>query len=391
MSEKDDEKRNGFREDEERQMKAEKFIEDYLKDYVRFKDYWNYEDGCVLTGAVQMYEASGEEDYAAFVENYYKYFIMEDGSIAHAHPNRFNIDNINSGKALFFMYERTGEEKYRKALEAVMEQLREHPRCECGNFYHKEIYPKQIWLDGLYMAQPFYMEYETKYDKKEKYNDIIHQFENVQKYMYDEEKGLCYHGYDEAKTQFWADKKTGCSASFWLRSIGWYLMALVDVMDEMSVEIYEQYRKLEDIYRLVLRGILKYQDKESRLFYQVADRSDAEGNYTETSGSLMVAYSILKACRMGILLKEKYAAVGMDILERIVENRLEERDGKLHLTGICHAAGLGPEDNPVRDGSLAYYLSEKTGEDDPKAAGVLMMAYAQYIQLKREMERDGAL
>lgn len=269
-----------------------------------------------------------------------------------------------------------------------MERLREHPRCECGNFYHKEIYPKQIWLDGLYMVMPFYAEYETKYDKKEKYNDIISQFENVQERMYDKEKGLCYHGYDEAMVQFWADSQTGCSASFWLRSMGWYLMALVDTAEGISVEIYEQYRKLVDIYRLLIKGMLGYRDKESGLFYQVIDKGGAEGNYTETSGSLMVAYSILKACRMGILLKEKYASVGMEILEAVMEQRLEERDGQVHLTGICHAAGLGPEDNPVRDGSLAYYLSEQVGEDDPKAAGVLMMAYAQYVQLKVEMEQE---
>ncbi len=372
-------------------MKAEKFMRDYVKEYTRFKEYWNYEDGCVLEGAAQMYGASGEAFYADFVEDYLKYFVMEDGTIDHFHPGKFNLDSIKSGRALFFMYERTGEEKYRKAIEFLMDRLRDHPRCECGNFYHKDIYPQQVWLDGLYMAQPFYMEYETKYEKKEKYNDIISQFENVQKYMYDAEKGLCYHGYDEAKAQFWADKKTGCSSCFWLRSMGWYLMALVDVTDGMSVEIYEQYRKLVDIYRLLLKGILKYQDKESKLFYQVIDRSDAEGNYTETSGSLMVAYSILKACRMGILLKEKYASVGMEILESVMEKRLEERDGKMHLTGICHAAGLGPEDNPVRDGSLAYYLSEEVGEDDPKAAGVFMMAYAQYVQLKKEMEQEGVL
>lgn len=371
-------------------MKAEIFIQDYLRNYTRFQEYWNYEDGCVLVGAAQMYEASGDETYADFIEGYLKYFIMEDGTIAHYHPNKFNMDNINSGKVLFFMYEKTGNEKYRKAIEFVMNQLREHPRCDCGNFYHKEIYPKQVWLDGLYMTQPFYMEYETKYEKKEKYNDIISQFENVQRYMYNEEKGLCYHGYDETKTQFWADKKTGCSSSFWLRSMGGYLMALVDVMDKMSVEIYEQYRKLEDIYRLLLKGILKYQDKKSKLFYQIIDRSDAEGNYTETSGSIMIAYSIMKACRRGILLKEKYASAGMEILESVMENRLKERDGKLHLTGICHAAGLGPENNPVRDGTLAYYLSEKVGEDDPKAAGAFMMAYAQYIQLKKEMEMEGA-
>lgn len=369
-------------------MKAEKFMRDYLGRYTRCKEYWNYEDGCVLEGAAQMYGASGDAFYLDFMKDYMEYFVREDGSFDHFHPNRYNLDSMKGGRALLFLYEKTGEEKYRRAAEALMERLREHPRCECGNFYHKEIYPKQIWLDGLYMVMPFYAEYETKYDKKEKYNDIISQFENVQERMYDKEKGLCYHGYDEARVQFWADSQTGCSSSFWLRSMGWYLMALVDTAEGISVEIYEQYRKLVDIYRLLVKGMLGYRDKESGLFYQVIDKGGTEGNYTETSGSLMVAYSILKACRMGILLKEKYASVGMEILEAVMAQRLEERDGQTHLTGICHAAGLGPEDNPVRDGSLAYYLSEQVGEDDPKAAGVLMMAYAQYVRLKVEMEQE---
>ena len=231
-------------------MKTEKYIEEYVSGYQRFKDYWNYEDGCVLLGAAQMNEATGDEKYIAFIENYLNYFITEDGKIEHYHPSKFNIDSINSGKVLFFMYDKTGEEKYRKAIEVVMNQLREHPRCNCGNFWHKEIYPAQVWLDGVYMAQPFYMEYETKYNKKEKYNDIISQFDNVQKYMYHSDKGLCYHAYDEDRHSSGQIKRRICS-NFWLRGMGWYLMALVDVMDKMSVEIYEHYRNgyLSDVVK----------------------------------------------------------------------------------------------------------------------------------------------
>lgn len=367
-------------------MKVEAFIKEYLLNYKNYKEYWNYEDGCVLLGAKQMYEATGAAVYYEFIEQYLKHFVTENGVIEHYELGKFNIDSINSGKILFFMYEKTGEEKYRKAIEFIMDQLREHPRCSTGNFFHKKIYPNQIWLDGLYMAQPFYMEYETKYDKKEQYNDIVSQFENVQKYLYDKEKGLCYHAYDEAREQFWANKETGCSPNFWLRSMGWYLMALVDVMDQMSVEIFEQYKKLEDIYKLMIKGILQYQDQDSKLFYQVIDRSDVSGNYLETSGSAMVGYSILKACRMGILLKEKYAETGMEIVESLIQNKLTEEDGRLHLTGICHVAGLGPADNPARDGSVEYYLSEKVVSDDSKGVGPFMMAYAQYLQLKKEME-----
>lgn len=360
--------------------KTDSFIDEYLKGYHRYKEYWNYEDGCVLLGAQYLHEVTGDQKYFTFIEDYLKHFVMEDGSIAHYDGEKFSIDSINSGKILFFMYDKTGEEKYRKAIEFVMDRLRKHPRCSVGNFIHKEIYPNQIWLDGLYMAQPFYMEYETKYGNKEHYNDIVSQFENVQKYMYNPEKGLCYHAYDEAKELFWADKNTGCSPNFWLRSMGWYLMALVDTMDKMSVEIYEQYRTLGDIYKLVLKGILQYQDPEQKLFYQVIDRADVEGNYLETSGSAMVAYSILKACRMGIIQKEKYEPIGRGIVESLIENKLQEQDGKLHLTGICSVAGLGPADRTTRDGSVEYYLSEPVVADDSKGVGPFMMAYAEYLR-----------
>ncbi len=363
-------------------MKFDNYIDSYLKGYRNYKTYWNYEDGTVLLGAKQMYEATGDEKYYDFIENYLKSFIREDGTIDHYEMEKFNIDSINSGKILFFMYDKTGEEKYRKAIEVMMDQLRNQPRCKCGSFIHKGIYPDQIWLDGLYMAQPFYMEYETRYDKKEKYNDIISQFENVQKFMYNKERQLCYHAYDEAKEQFWADKETGCSPNFWLRSMGWFLMSLVDTMDSMSFEIFEQYKKLEKMFKQMLAGVLQYQDKESKLFYQVIDRGDTTGNYLETSGSAMIAYAILKGCKMGLLLKEKYVCRGEEILNSLMENKLQERDGALHLTGICQMAGLGPDNKPSRDGSIEYYLSEKVVEDDPKGVGPLMMAYAQLLQLK---------
>lgn len=366
-------------------MKLDDYIDLYLKKYQNYKSYWNYEDGTVLLGAKQMYEATGEEKYFRFIEDYLRAFIREDGVIEHYEMEKFSIDSINSGKILFFMYDKTGEEKYRRAIETMMEQLRRQPRCRCGSFFHKGIYPGQIWLDGLYMAQPFYMEYETRFDRKEKYNDIISQFENVQKFLYNEKKGLCYHAYDETGEQFWADKETGCSPNFWLRSMGWLLMALADTMDCMSFEIFEQYKKLDGMFKQMLRGILQYQDRESRLFYQVIDRGDVPGNYLETSGSAMIAYAILKGCHMGILLKEKYMDVGESILKGLLDQKLIEKDGAVHLTGICQMARLGPADRPSRDGSVEYYLSEKVVEDDPKGAGPLMMAYSQYLLLQKEM------
>ncbi|MGB4661638.1 MAG: glycoside hydrolase family 88 protein [Mobilitalea sp.] len=356
------------------------FIKEYLKHYQNYKDHWNYEDGCILIGCMQLYRVTRDIAYRDYIIRYMEDFINQDGTIQTFLTTEHNIDDINAGKVLFFLYEETGEERYRLAIEIIKGHLASHPRTRCGNFWHKDRYPNQIWLDGLYMAQPFYMAYETKYNHKENYQDIINQFENVKKYMYNSEKSLYYHAYDEAKIQKWADKTTGLSPNFWLRSMGWYLMALVDTIEEMSIEVFEHYKTLEALYKEAVKGILKYQDQNCKLFYQVIDKAEIEGNYVETSGSLMVAYSIMKACRMGILQKEKYQKTGEEILERLVEEKLIETDGRLHLSGICSVAGLGPKEE--RDGSIAYYLSEKVVNDDPKGVGALLMAYAEWLNIK---------
>jgi unsaturated rhamnogalacturonyl hydrolase len=356
------------------------YINSYLNQYHNYKEFWNYEDGCILIGCIQLYKATGDSFYKDFVLNYMKKFIQPDGRIETFEKEKYNIDSINSGKVLFFLYEETGDIRYKLAIETVMDQLRTHPRTKCGNFWHKNIYPNQIWLDGLYMAQPFYMAYETKYNNKEGYHDIINQFVNVRRFLYNKEKELYYHAYDEARLQKWADKTTGLSPNFWLRSMGWFLMALVDTLDVMSIEIFEHYKTLTEILKEAIKGILKYQDAEYKLFYQVIDKADIEGNYLETSGSAMVAYSIMKACRLGILQKEKYQTVGEEIFTQLVNQKLTEKDQKLQLSGICSVAGLGPGEE--RDGSVAYYLSEKVVCDDPKGVGAFFMAYAEWIMLK---------
>jgi unsaturated rhamnogalacturonyl hydrolase len=361
-------------------MKFDHYVEYHLAHFENAKSDWNYEDGCVLVGCVQLYKATGNHMYKEFIIEYMKKFINDDGTINHFEKEKYNIDSIHTGKVLFFLYEETKEEKYRKAIENLMDQLRDHPRTKCGNFWHKEIYPNQIWLDGLYMAQPFYMEYETKYENKEHYEDIVNQFRNVRKYIYDEASALYYHAYDEARIQIWADKETGKSPNFWLRAMGWYLMAIIDTMDVMSKEIFEQYKTLEGIFKEAVTGILQYQDKESKLFYQVIDKGDIEGNYVETSGSAMVAYAIMKGCRLGVLSKEKYQEIGEGILNSIIENRLIEEDNVPKLSGICSVAGLGPKEE--RDGSLEYYFSEPIVCDDHKGSGAFMMAYAQMLMLK---------
>ena len=362
-------------------MSAQSYIKGILSGYKHYKDYWNYEDGCILMGCKQLYEATGERAYLDFILDYTDPLIAADGTITNFEFGKHSIDSFNAGKILFLAYDKTGDERYRKAIDFLMRELRDQPRTAEGNFIHKAIYPGQVWLDGLYMAQPFYMEYETRYGGKEHYNDILSQFRNVRKYMYDSVKGLYYHGYDTLKEQPWCDKQTGLSPNFWLRSVGWYLMALIDVIDNMSEEIYEQYREYCDLFREAVTGILRYR-AEDGLFCQVIDHMDTVGNYTETSGSAMIAYAIMKAARLKVLSREKYEPIGIDIFDSIVKNKLKDvPDGSQTLTDICWVAGLGPGDK--RDGSVAYYLSEKIVSDDAKGVGPFMMAYAQKLLLEK--------
>lgn len=360
-------------------MDIKLWFKEYLAKYTPYKTYWNYEDGCVLKAAADLYRATGDADFRAFVLDYVSAWVEEDGSIPKYEMRQYNSDSINAGKALFFALDETGEARYRQAIEFHMQRLREHPRCACGSFWHKQLYPNQIWLDGLYMVEPFYMAYEMRFGGMEKTADIVRQFTNVRRMLWNGDKGLNYHACDESKTMFWADRETGCSANFWLRSTGWYLMALADTIGLCREELYEHYRALVDIFRESLRGVLQYQ-AEDGLFYQVIDHPEAAGNYTETSGSAMVAYALLKGVRLGILDPEKYLPIGKRVFEAIVNTKLRaEADGVTRLTDICWVAGLGPEKNPNRDGSVAYYLSEPRKSDDAKGVGPFIMAFSEYL------------
>lgn len=369
-------------------MNIQAFFKDFIREYKGLDIYkedrngqafnqWNYEDGCLLLGCKKMYEATGDTFYRDYVVKFMDPYVREDGGIESYVMGEYNLDFVNAGKLFYFMYDETGEERYRKAAGTLMEQLNHQPRLTTGNFWHKLIYPFQVWLDGLYMAQPFYLEYENRFNGRKNYYDIIGQFKSVRKYLYDEKTGLYHHAYDEYKERDWADKETGLSPNFWLRSIGWYLMALVDCYELASEELYDCKRELADLYREAIRGMLRWQDPESRLFYQLPVLMDEPGNYLESSGSLMVAYSILKACRLEILLADKYENTGREILKAVLDRHITDHDGRLHLGRTCAVAGLGPRHE--RNGSVEYYLSEPVVEDDPKAQGVLMMAYGEYL------------
>lgn len=334
---------------------------------------WNYIDGCMIKAVLEMYAITGDKDYLDFADEFIDYRVREDGSIDGYDVEELNIDNVNAGKTLFELYDLTGKEKYRKAIDLVYSQIEKMPRTREGNFWHKNIYPNQVWLDGLYMCQPFYMEYETRYNGKKNCGDIYGQFETVVRQMRDSETGLYYHAYDSSKEMFWCDKVTGLSQNFWLRALGWYSMALLDTMDKADQEDVEEIGKMKRVFRELIDSMVKYQD-ESGMWYQVVNFGGMEGNYLETSGSAIFAYAILKGVRLGYL-EESYRSCGERAFEGICERYLHIEEGNMSLGGICLVAGLGGKDK--RSGTFEYYMSEPVVKDDAKGVGPFLLAYTE--------------
>ncbi len=342
---------------------------------------WNYIDGCMITALLSMAEITGDRAYFDFAESFIDSFISEDGTIRTYEMEKFSLDDVNEGRVLFELYQKTGKEKYRRAADLQREQLRRQPRTFEGNFWHKKIYPHQVWLDGIYMAQPFLALYEKNFGTGD-YSDTVSQIENVRKRMYSEEKKLYYHGYDAERSIFWADPETGLSAGFWLRAIGWFSVALADLLEIIPEG--ESRGRLIPIIKELMEGIRNYAEPESGMYYQVVDQGGREGNYLETSGSSMIAYAMLKGARLGVL-DPSYAAAGQKTFSGIADRYLSFTGNELNLGGICLVAGLGPENNRRRDGSYEYYISEPVVENDAKGVAPFLLCYTEVIRLPKEL------
>ena len=343
------------------------------------KPAWNYIDGCMITALLCASEITGEKKYFDFAENFIDYYVFDDGTIRGYSKEKFNLDDVNEGKVLFELYEKTHKEKYKKAISLLESQLEEQPRTATGNFWHKQIYPNQIWLDGLHMGQVFSALYKKYFGNKD-YSDVVNQYKSVRKLMFDENKKLYYHGCDCSKKAFWADKETGCSKNFWLRSIGWFCISLIDIIEFIDDENAKS--ELVKIFAEEIDGISQYADKETSMYYQVVDKGGEEGNYLETSGSSMIAYAMMKGARLGVI-DGKYAEQGRKTFDGICKKYLSiSENGDLNLGGICLVAGLGPEDNPRRDGSYEYYISEPVVENDAKGVAPFVLCYTEVKRME---------
>jgi len=331
---------------------------------------WDYVHGLVLTSFEALYKQTKDQKYYNYIKQYADAAIDKNGAVSSYKFDTYNIDMVTAGRILFNLYETTKDTRYLTVLNLLRKQIAEQPRTVSGGFWHKKMYPNQMWLDGLYMGEPFYAQYTVEFEKGAQLNDIAKQFELIQLHATDKKTGLLYHGWDESKQMPWADKTTGCSPNFWSRSIGWYVMALVDVLDYFPKN-HPKRKELIGYLNSISNSLVPFQDK-SGLWYQVTDKGGSEGNYLESSGSSMFAYAMAKGANKGYL-PPKFKAIANKAFDGLTTQLIKtDSDGQIHITQACAVAGLGG--NPYRDGSYSYYVNERKKDNDPKATGSFILA-----------------
>ncbi|MGN6400314.1 MAG: glycoside hydrolase family 88/105 protein, partial [Flavisolibacter sp.] len=331
---------------------------------------WRYDQGVILKGIEGIWNATGEGKWFDYIQKSMDFYVQNDGSIKGYKASDYNIDNINNGRMLLLLYRVTGKEKYRKAAAFLRSQLNTQPRTSEGSFWHKKVYPNQVWLDGLYMGQPFYAEYAQLFHEDTVFNDIARQFVLIEHHARDAKTGLLYHGWDESKNEKWANKNSGLSANVWGRALGWYGMAIVDALDYFP----DHHPGKDSVIKILSRfakAVTQVQDAKTGLWYDVPDKPKEPRNYFEASASSMLVYTLAKAVRKGYL-PVSYLTNAKKGYNGIIKQFIKTENGQVNLYGTVSVSGLGG--NPYRDGSFGYYMSEPVVVNDPKGMGAFINA-----------------
>ncbi|MBP2160381.1 MULTISPECIES: glycoside hydrolase family 105 protein [Asticcacaulis] len=349
------------------------FVASYLTHFQPQKSLWGYEDGVVWAGILTLFDATGDRAFLDYILEDMQAHVTGDGALPAFQPKPYNIDMIRAGAILLPLHRETGQSRFRKAMDTQFAPLKDYPRTRSGNYWHKARYPWQVWLDGLYMGQPFQLHYAQVTGNPALFDDTLNQIRTVEKVMRQTGTGLYYHGWDESRQQRWADRDTGLSPHIWGRGMGWWLCALVDTYEASEGFDAEGRAEIARILKAALEAMLAVRSRDG-LWYQVVDQGTRAGNYEEASASLMTTYALLKAARLGVAGDDMRRA-GIESLKAAIGRFLTPAE----LNGICRVAGLGGD--PYRDGSYEYYLSEKIVANDPKGVGPFFMAVAEAMRV----------
>jgi unsaturated rhamnogalacturonyl hydrolase len=342
---------------------------------------WNYEIGVVLMGFERLWKVTGDHTYVDYSKHIVDHFITPEGGIRTYVMDEYNSDNIPTGRILLFLNDLYKEPRYKAAIKTLRDQVTWQPRNKAGGFWHKLKYPSQMWLDGLYMVEPFYAGYALRNHQPQDFDDIINQFVTMEKHSRDAKTGLLYHGWDESRLQKWANPKTGLSPEFWSRAMGWYIMALVDVLDDIPAS-HPRRHELISILNRLSSALVKFQDKPSGVWWQVTDKAGQKGNYLESSATAMFVYGLAKAENKGYISAAYLPAIKKGYHGMIKEFVEQDKQGTYHYMRAVAGAGLGG--TPYRDGSYQYYVSEPKRDDDLKAIGPFIQACIEVDRLGKK-------
>ncbi len=341
--------------------------------------HWSYDFGVVWNGMATLFALTGDEKYERYIKDGVDSFLSADGNdIRGYNMEEYNLDYLCNGKQLLYLYEKTKSPRYEAAIRLLLKQMDKQPRTAQGGFWHKLIYPQQVWLDGLYMYAPFYARAAKLYGREDWFDDIVKQFLLIRERARDERTNLCRHAWDAVSAQSWADKETGCSKHVWGRATGWYMAAIVDTLDFLPKE-HKGRGPLLELFNELAEAVWKVRDKEAQVWFQVLDAPGRAGNYLESSCTSLILYALAKAARLGLI-----SCIGREGLissyAGAVEQFIEILHGQAIVTKCCQVAGLGGRHN--RDGTYAYYMSEPIVANDLKGTGA-------FIQAACEMEGFG--
>jgi unsaturated rhamnogalacturonyl hydrolase len=346
---------------------------------------WDYTAGLFTLSLLKLNNAVPDVRYINFAKSAIGSFISPDGNIQTYKPDEYQLDALNPGKTVLALWQVTHDPRYQKAAARLMRQLETQPRTSDGGFWHKQRYTNQMWLDGLYMGAPFYAEYAKIIGgPASAFDDVAKQFHLIDEHAFDPATGLYYHGWDAAKIQSWANPATGCSSNFWGRAIGWYAMGLVDTLDYFPTNLPAR-GELIAIFQKLCAGVVKHQDPQSGLWYQVMDQGGRRGNYLEATASSMFVYALAKGVNHGYLPRDYVPAITKGyrgIVNRFIK---DDGNGRYSLTQCCSVAGLGFKNSAgrPRDGSFDYYVNEPVVDNDLKGIGPFILAGIEMQQLTR--------
>ncbi len=347
--------------------------------------HWGYEEGVLLDGIAAEWHRTGDRAQFDYIKTAIDKYVTKDGAIQMDALGRafttdeHQLDNIELGRTILLVFRETKDERYAKAAKFLIGQLAVQPRAENGGYWHKTIYPNQMWLDGAFMAEPFRAEHAVAFHQPGDFDDIAKQFLLMYDHMRDPATGLLKHGWDVSKQMPWADKETGLSPEIWARALGWYCVALVDVLDSIP-QGNPNRAKLIGVLKHLMPAVEKYQDPATGLWWQVMDKGGMKGNYAEASASAMFTYTLAKGARKAYLPKDAAASARKGWAGIQSKFVTANPDGTVTLTGTVKVGGLGGK--PYRSGKYDYYIGEKVGDNDAKGIGAYLMAGSEMAQIR---------